>query len=319
MVFVVGMRRKRLLSGLSAVGTAIILAAPRVLLRVTDLINPREGDNTGNSLLGRLEIWSGEFELFRQRPFLGHGWCYRWRRRRTSHNDYAPYVGAASSLITIVVLIGSLLPPRDASRRRIDLPRAYLDWLSARHRQRGHQHDWEGRVSVLLLAHDSDRVALGDPRPAGRRGGVGVRARAGSGRDLLTRPVLLVVSTLDGSGPGRVFATLAAELRAAGRWEPVLVTTHGVQASPLLDELQAAELPVEHLGMRGMWDGRGVMRFTELVRRRRPAVVHTRTIRADLLGRTARRRAAVLNNIVNLYPDDSVALHGQVPAHPHRL
>jgi glycosyltransferase involved in cell wall biosynthesis len=129
----------------------------------------------------------------------------------------------------------------------------------------------------------------------------------------LTRPVLLVVSTLDGSGPGRVFATLAAELRARGRWEPVLVTTHGVESSPLLDELLAVGLPVEHLGMRAIWDLRGATRFADLVRRIRPAVVHTRTIRADLVGRTAARHgAAVLNNIVNMYPDDSVALHGPV-------
>nr|MBA3655653.1 glycosyltransferase [Actinomycetota bacterium] len=41
--------------------------------------------------------------------------------------------------------------------------------------------------------------------------------------------------------------------------------------------------------------------------------VHTRTIRADLVGRAAALRGVpVLNNIVNLYPDDSVGLHGPV-------
>ena len=129
-VFVVGMRRKRLLIGLSAVGTAIILAAPRVLLRVTDLINPREGDNTGNSLLGRLEIWSGEFELFRQRPFLGHGWGYTLAsQEKASHNDYLRLMveGGIVGLVTIVALMGSLLRAAwTASRRRVDLPRAYL-------------------------------------------------------------------------------------------------------------------------------------------------------------------------------------------------
>jgi glycosyltransferase involved in cell wall biosynthesis len=123
--------------------------------------------------------------------------------------------------------------------------------------------------------------------------------------------VLLVVSTLDGSGPGRVLATLARELSSA--WEPVLVTTHGVPRSALIDDVRAAGCPVEHLGMRAIWDVTGVARFAGLLRRYRPAVVHTRTIRADLVGRTAAAgRIPVVNNLVNLYPHDSVALHGPV-------
>jgi glycosyltransferase involved in cell wall biosynthesis len=125
----------------------------------------------------------------------------------------------------------------------------------------------------------------------------------------LSRRILLVVSVLDGTGPGRVFTTLAQHL--GDDWEPVLVTTHGVESSPLIDEARAAGLAVEHLRMRGMWDARGVARMAGLVRRYRPAVVHTRTIRADLVGRTAAlARVPVINNLVNLYPDDSVALHG---------
>ncbi|HZN13559.1 MAG TPA: glycosyltransferase [Acidimicrobiales bacterium] len=125
----------------------------------------------------------------------------------------------------------------------------------------------------------------------------------------MSQPVLLVVSTLDGTGPGRVLATLARHV--GDEWEPVLVTTHGVETSPLLDELHDAGIAVEHLRMRGMWDARAVGRMTRLVRRYRPAVVHTRTIRADLIGRTAALSGVpVLNNLVNLYPDDSVALHG---------
>ena len=131
----------------------------------------------------------------------------------------------------------------------------------------------------------------------------------------MSRPVLLVVSSLDGSGPGRVLATLASELSAAGTWEPVLVSTHGPRSSSLLDEAGAAGIAVEHLGMRAIWDVRGIARFDQLVRRYKPAVVHTRTIRADLVGRTASRRGVpVLNNIVNLYPHDSVAMHGAVTA-----
>jgi glycosyltransferase involved in cell wall biosynthesis len=123
--------------------------------------------------------------------------------------------------------------------------------------------------------------------------------------------VLLVVSTLDGTGPGRVLATLARELQ--GDWDPVLVTTHGARTSALIDEVQDAGIAVDHLGMRAIWDVAGVARFARLLRRYRPTVVHTRTIRADLVGRTAAaRRVAVINNLVNLYPDDSIALHGRV-------
>jgi glycosyltransferase involved in cell wall biosynthesis len=127
----------------------------------------------------------------------------------------------------------------------------------------------------------------------------------------LSKPVFLIVSTLDGTGPGRVFATLAEALPDA--WEPILITTHGVQSSPLITEARDAGLAVEHLDMRASWDGRGLTRFAGLLRRYRPAVVHTRTIRADLIGRVAAaRRVPVINNLVNMYPDDSVAMHGRV-------
>lgn len=127
----------------------------------------------------------------------------------------------------------------------------------------------------------------------------------------MTQRVLLVVSVLDGTGPGRVLTTLAQHL--PHEWEPVLVTTHGVRESPMIDEARAAGITVEHLGMRAIWDIGGAGRFAGLVRRYRPAVVHTRTIRADLVGRIAAPlRVPVINNLVNLYPDDSTALHGVV-------
>jgi glycosyltransferase involved in cell wall biosynthesis len=127
----------------------------------------------------------------------------------------------------------------------------------------------------------------------------------------VTDSVLLVVSTLDGTGPGRVLTTLAEHL--TGDWSPVLVTTHGVKNSELIAEARRAGIPVEHLGMRGIWDVRGVARFGQLLRRYRPKVVHTRTIRADLVGRVAAAaRVPVVNNLVNLYPDDSIAMHGQL-------
>lgn len=130
--------------------------------------------------------------------------------------------------------------------------------------------------------------------------------------------VMLVVATLEGPagsrsiGPGRVMTTLAEELIALGH-EPVVVSAFGPRRSSLVSEIEAAGIPVEHLGMDSMWDPRGAARFLALVRKLKPDVVHTRTVRADLLGRLAARHgAAVVNNIVNLYPDDSLTWHGPV-------
>lgn len=105
-------------------------------------------------------------------------------------------------------------------------------------------------------------------------------------------------------------ATLARELKLMGV-PPLLVATHGPRRSPLVDETEAAGVPVDHLGMRRMWDPAGPARLAHLIRRLRPAVVHTRTIRADLIGRVgAGLGAAVVNNVVNVYPNDCLALHG---------
>jgi O-antigen ligase len=129
-VIVVGMRRRRLLIALGVMGGAVLLAAPRVLQRVTDLVNPREGDNQGNSLLGRLSIWSAELEDFRHKPFLGHGWGYTLASQdKASHNDYLRLMveGGIVGLFSILALMVSLLRAAwRASRARVDLPRAYL-------------------------------------------------------------------------------------------------------------------------------------------------------------------------------------------------
>jgi glycosyltransferase involved in cell wall biosynthesis len=123
---------------------------------------------------------------------------------------------------------------------------------------------------------------------------------------------LLLVSTLDGSGPGSIMATLARGLLPLG-WEPLLVSTHGPVDSPLIRDTRGAGVEVANLEMRSMWDPRGVRRFASLVRERRPDVVHTRTIRADLLGRIAAAfDGPVINNIVNLYPEDCLVRLGPV-------
>ncbi|MGH8896664.1 MAG: glycosyltransferase [Egibacteraceae bacterium] len=124
--------------------------------------------------------------------------------------------------------------------------------------------------------------------------------------------MLLLVSPLDGTGPGRVMATLAQELPSLGI-TPLLVTTHGPHHSSLTEAVRTAGVAVEHLDMQRMWDPTGPARLAGLVRGWRPQVVHTRTTRADLVGRVATAMGvAVVNNPVNLYPDDCLTQHGPV-------
>jgi glycosyltransferase involved in cell wall biosynthesis len=124
--------------------------------------------------------------------------------------------------------------------------------------------------------------------------------------------VLLMVSPLDGSGPGRVMTTLAEQLTARGV-DTLLVATHGPDHSPLIEEARASGVEVVNLRMRAMVDPSGVAAFIRLLRRWRPTVVHTRTVRADLIGRVAAASGIpVINNIVNLYPDDCLVRLGPV-------
>jgi glycosyltransferase involved in cell wall biosynthesis len=107
-------------------------------------------------------------------------------------------------------------------------------------------------------------------------------------------------------------ATLARALPAHGV-QPLLVATHGPTDSPLIRETADAGVRIEHLGMRSMVDPRGPSRLRDLVRETGTHLVHTRTIRADLVGRSAHRlEVAVVNNVVNLYPEDCLVRLGPV-------
>lgn len=132
------------------------------------------------------------------------------------------------------------------------------------------------------------------------------------------KKVLFVVSTLEGEhegrsvGPGRVMSGIATRLPRLG-YEPLFCSAFGPTDSPLIRRLEDDGLAVKHLRMGSMFDPRGAMRFSKLVARFEPQVVHSRTIRADLLARLASRSgSAVINNIVNLYPDDSLTWHGPI-------
>jgi glycosyltransferase involved in cell wall biosynthesis len=126
------------------------------------------------------------------------------------------------------------------------------------------------------------------------------------------RRPLLLVSTLDGAGPGRVMSILAREL-VEREWQPLLVATHGPDDSELIAETRRAGVPVAHLRMHRMWDPSGPFRLLRLLRTWRPHLVHTRTIRADLLGRLgAGLGLPVINNVVNVYPQDCLVRLGPI-------
>jgi len=123
---------------------------------------------------------------------------------------------------------------------------------------------------------------------------------------------ILLVSVLDGSGPGSVMATLAQNLPNSGV-EPILVATHGPTDSRLIRETSGSGVRIVNLGMTSMTDPRGIKAFASLLHRFRPDVIHTRTIRADLLGRIGRFSGIpVINNVVNLYPEDCLVRLGPV-------
>jgi glycosyltransferase involved in cell wall biosynthesis len=123
--------------------------------------------------------------------------------------------------------------------------------------------------------------------------------------------VALIVSTLD-IGPGRIMSLLARRLAERGT-DTLLVATHGPRDSQLAREARAAGATVKHLGMGALWEVSALGRLRALLRQFRPQVVHTRTIRADLLGRVAAADGiSVVTNIVNLYPEDCIVRLGPV-------
>lgn len=110
-------------------GVAILAAAPRLISRVLDLFQPREAGK-GNSLLGRLSIWSTEVQTFMEKPFLGHGFGYTLNsQEKASHNDYlrmmveTGLVGFAALVTLITVLIRESWK---AARGRNDLPLGFF-------------------------------------------------------------------------------------------------------------------------------------------------------------------------------------------------
>jgi O-antigen ligase len=130
LVLVVGWRHRRILIWVAAIGAVVVAATPRLVERATDLFNPRTGANRGNSLEGRLSIWSGEIKEWGSRPFLGHGWGYTLSAQdKASHNDFLRMlveVGVVGFLAIVMLILSLIRWTWRAGRGRIDLPRAFF-------------------------------------------------------------------------------------------------------------------------------------------------------------------------------------------------
>jgi glycosyltransferase involved in cell wall biosynthesis len=107
-------------------------------------------------------------------------------------------------------------------------------------------------------------------------------------------------------------ATLAQRLQQQGV-HTMLVATHGPTESALIKETHSTGVSMFNLSMKNPVDPAGPMRLFRMLLSWRPQIIHTRTIRADLVGRVgASLRIPVINNIVNMYPDDCLVRLGPV-------
>ena len=140
LVVVIGIRQRKILITAVVVTAILLLAAPQVSSRGTQLLSPesagtegrvRQGENANRtSLTGRVEIWGDGLELWRQSPLLGVGFGGTTGFvGRNAHNDYlrslveAGLVGIAcfGALMVSIVLLG-----RRAGGGREDAPRALM-------------------------------------------------------------------------------------------------------------------------------------------------------------------------------------------------
>jgi O-antigen ligase len=130
LVLVVGWRHRWVLAAAAGCAVLVVAAVPRLLTRLTDFLHPVQGNNTGNSLLGRLALWDRDIGLWKTQPILGRGWGSTLASVDVAaHNDFlrALVEGGIVGFVAFVLLIWSLdrMGVR-IGRGRGDLPRAFL-------------------------------------------------------------------------------------------------------------------------------------------------------------------------------------------------
>jgi putative inorganic carbon (HCO3(-)) transporter len=130
LVLVVGWRHRWVLAAAAACAVVVVAAVPRLLVRLTDFLHPVQGNNTGNSLLGRLALWNRDLGLWKTQPILGRGWGSTLASVNVAaHNDFlrALVEGGIVGFVAFVLLIFSLVRMGwRIGAARGDLPRAFL-------------------------------------------------------------------------------------------------------------------------------------------------------------------------------------------------
>lgn len=104
-----------------------------------------------------------------------------------------------------------------------------------------------------------------------------------------------LITTLAPGGAERVVCELATRLDRR-RFD---VTVVGLRGGLVAQQLVAAGVPVETLGMRGKWDLPRLVRLRGLLRRLRPDILHTHLFHADVAGRLAGPGAAHLVHTIH--------------------
>jgi O-antigen ligase len=127
-ILVLGWRRWKLLGAGAAVGGAVLLFMPRVLQRLTDVVDT---GGVANSADIRLEIWSFALPLWEQHPILGQGWgaFNSLANGLYAHNDYLRVLietGLIGLIVFLVVLWKLVQQSVRVARGRKDFPRAFL-------------------------------------------------------------------------------------------------------------------------------------------------------------------------------------------------
>jgi len=97
---------------------------------------------------------------------------------------------------------------------------------------------------------------------------------------LKSRSIMFVITGLYRGGAETELFLIGRELMSRG-WEPKVVSM--ISGGPLQADFENLGIPVFTLNMRrGTPDPRGIARLVHLLRRERPAVLHTHMVHANL-------------------------------------
>ncbi len=190
----------------------------------------------------------------------------------------ATAVGGTPELIEDGVS-GLLVPPRAPSALAQALARLLADRPAAGRISRAARERVAARFSLerMVAAHD----ALYHERPS--------------------RPstVAYVIDHLGVGGAQRQLVELAKALRTQQAWRPVVIAL-SVQKTTLVDELSQAGVTVHLIEQRRTADPACLWRLIRVLRRERPAIVHTWLFTADCYGRIAAWLAGVTRTVCAL-------------------